>query len=50
MVLNENAFRKTETGRMIYFNPVDVDIQTDEQGKRIGAMFRADGSRLNQAA
>ena len=43
MVLNEIAFRKTETGRVIYFNPADVDIQTDEQGKRIGALLRADG-------
>jgi leucyl-tRNA synthetase len=43
MVLNEIMFRKTETGRMIYFNPEDVDIQTDEQGRRIGAVLRADG-------
>ena len=33
MVLNEIMFRKTETGRIIYFNPADVDIQTDEQGQ-----------------
>jgi leucyl-tRNA synthetase len=43
MVLNEIMFRKTEAGRFIYFNPVDVDIQTDEQGRRIGALLRADG-------
>ena len=43
MVLNEIMFRKTETGRMIYFNPVDVDIQTDEQGRRVGAALRSDG-------
>jgi leucyl-tRNA synthetase len=43
MVLNEIMFRKTETGRMIYFNPEDVDTQTDEQGRRIGAVLRADG-------
>ncbi|MEO6823662.1 MAG: leucine--tRNA ligase [Nitrosospira sp.] len=43
MVLNEIAFRKTETGRIIYFNPADLDIQTDEQGRRIGALLRADG-------
>lgn len=43
MVLNEIAFRKTEAGRVIYFNPADVDIQTDEQGRRIGALLRADG-------
>ena len=43
MVLNEIAFRKTEAGRVVYFNPADVDIQTDEQGRRIGALLRADG-------
>ncbi len=43
MVLNEIMFRKTESGRIVYFNPVDVDIQTDEQGRRIGAVLRADG-------
>ncbi|MBA4141592.1 MAG: leucine--tRNA ligase [Nitrosospira sp.] len=43
MVLNEIMFRKTETGRIIYFNPADVDLQTDEQGRRCGALLRADG-------
>jgi len=43
MVLNEIMFRKTESGRIVYFNPVDVDVQTDEQGRRIGAVLRADG-------
>jgi leucyl-tRNA synthetase len=42
MVLNEIFFRKTETGRITYFNPVDVDIQTDDQGKRSGGILRAD--------
>jgi leucyl-tRNA synthetase len=43
MVLNEIMFRKTESGRIVYFNPADVDIQTDEQGRKIGAVLRADG-------
>ncbi|SEN00944.1 leucyl-tRNA synthetase [Nitrosospira multiformis] len=43
MVLNEIMFRKTESGRIVYFNPADVDIQSDEQGRRIGAVLRADG-------
>ena len=42
MVLNEIFFRKTETGRITYFNPVDVQIYTDEQGKHIGGTLRAD--------
>ncbi|SOD40710.1 leucine--tRNA ligase [Nitrosovibrio sp. Nv4] len=43
MVLNEIMFRKTETGRIVYFNPADVDMQTDEQGRPVGALLRADG-------
>jgi len=43
MVLNEIMFRKTESGRIVYFNPADVDIQTDEQGRKTGAVLRADG-------
>ncbi|HNP51397.1 MAG TPA: leucine--tRNA ligase, partial [Nitrosomonas nitrosa] len=32
MVLNEIFFRKTDTGRLVYFNPTEVDIHFDEQG------------------
>ncbi len=42
MVLNEIFSRKAENGRITYFNPTDVDIQLDEQGKRIGAILQAD--------
>ncbi|PTR04542.1 leucyl-tRNA synthetase [Nitrosomonas nitrosa] len=42
MVLNEIFFRKTDTGRLVYFNPTEVDIHFDEQGKRFGAVLRAD--------
>ena len=30
MVLNEAFFRKTESGRIEYFNPADVEITLDE--------------------
>ena len=43
MVLNEIYFRKPESGRIAYFNPIDVDIQTDEKGNRTGALLRSDG-------
>lgn len=43
MVLNEIFFRKTGSGRIQYFNPVEVDVQHDSEGKRIGAVLRADG-------
>ena len=42
MVLNEIFFRKEEAGRIAYFNPADVDIQTDDQGKRSNAILRED--------
>jgi leucyl-tRNA synthetase len=43
MVLNEIFFRKTANGRISYFNPADVEIETDDNGKRLGATLRADG-------
>lgn len=43
MVLNEIFFRKTGSGRIQYFNPVEIDVQHDEEGKRSGAVLRADG-------
>jgi len=42
MVLNEIFFRKEDAGRIIYFNPADVEIQTDDQGKRSNAVLRED--------
>jgi len=43
MVLNEIFFRKPASGRIVYYNPADVDVQVDEKGARIGAVLRADG-------
>ena len=43
MVLNDIFFRKTDAGRITYFNPADVDTRVDEKGQRIGAVLRADG-------
>jgi leucyl-tRNA synthetase len=43
MVLNEIFFRKPAAGRIVYFNPLDVEIKTDENSKRIGAVLKADG-------
>ncbi len=42
MVLNEIFYRKAESGRITYYNPAEVDIQYDEQGKRCGAFLQAD--------
>ncbi len=42
MVLNEIFYRKAESGRITYYNPAEVDIQYDEQGKHCGAILQAD--------
>ncbi|MCH9639551.1 MAG: leucine--tRNA ligase, partial [Betaproteobacteria bacterium] len=42
MVLNEIFYRKAENGRITYYNPAEVDIQFDQQGKRCGAILIAD--------
>ncbi|TXI39816.1 MAG: leucine--tRNA ligase [Nitrosomonas sp.] len=42
MVLNEIFYRKSGNGRMTYFNPTEVSLQYDEQGKRCGAILLAD--------
>ncbi len=42
MVLNEIFYRKPDSGRIIYFNPSEVNIQYDEQGKRCGAILQSD--------
>ena len=47
MVLNEIFFRKPRDvsmgGRISYYNPADVDWQTDDKGNRVGAVLRSDG-------
>jgi leucyl-tRNA synthetase len=43
MVLNDIYLRKEADGRVEYFNPADVDVQTDAKGNRIGATLRRDG-------
>ncbi|HSQ70575.1 MAG TPA: leucine--tRNA ligase [Steroidobacteraceae bacterium] len=43
MVLNEIFFRKPESGRIVYYNPADVDVELDAKGARLGAVLREDG-------
>tara|TARA_Y100001934_G_C12361563_1_gene781068 strand:- start:1584 stop:3215 length:1632 start_codon:yes stop_codon:yes gene_type:complete len=42
MVLNEIFFRKNKSGKITYFNPIDVDIQTNSQGKYSKLSLRKD--------
>jgi leucyl-tRNA synthetase len=46
MVLNEVFFRKSESGRVEYFNPVDVDAKIDPTTQRAVAVLRADGREV----
>jgi len=43
MVLNDIFFRKTEAGRISFYNPSEVEIKVDERGQRIGALLKSDG-------
>ena len=44
MVLNEIFYRRTEGGRIVYFNPADVEIRLDDKGARLGATLKDDGA------
>jgi len=44
MVLNEIFFRKpADAGRIVYFNPTEVELKYDDKGNRIGAILKSDG-------
>jgi leucyl-tRNA synthetase len=43
MVLNEIFYRRPEGGRITYYNPADVEVQTDAKGQRVSAVLKEDG-------
>jgi len=43
MVLNEIFFRKSDGGRITYFNPAEVEVRVDADGKRSAMRLKADG-------
>jgi leucyl-tRNA synthetase len=43
MVRNTIYFRKPASGRIVYYNPTDVDVVTDDKGAPVGARLKADG-------
>ncbi|MEQ1579641.1 MAG: leucine--tRNA ligase [Steroidobacteraceae bacterium] len=43
MVLNDIYFRKPATGRIVYFNPTEVEVRTDMAGQQ-SAFLKADGA------
>jgi leucyl-tRNA synthetase len=46
MVLNEVFFRKSDSGRVQYFNPTDVSVTPDKSGKGSFAVLKADGRQV----
>ena len=42
MVRNHIYFRRPESGRLVYYNPADVEVVTDAKGQPTGARLRAD--------
>jgi leucyl-tRNA synthetase len=49
MVLNEIFFRKPASGRVIYYNPADVEIRLDDKGARTGAVLKSDGQPVESS-
>ncbi len=43
MVLNETYYREDASGKKHWYNPAEVDVQTDERGRPLGATLKADG-------
>ena len=46
MVLNEVFFRKSASGRLVYFNPADVTVTSDKITQKRVAVLRADGKEV----
>ncbi|MDA0847802.1 MAG: leucine--tRNA ligase [Proteobacteria bacterium] len=47
MVLNETYYREADNGRKTWFNPADVELQTDERGRPQAAVLRSDGQPVS---
>jgi leucyl-tRNA synthetase len=43
MVVAPTFYREGENGKKDWINPADVDVSTDERGRPVGAILRADG-------
>ena len=44
-----DAGRASGSGRITYYNPMDVEIQTDDKGNRTGAVLRSDGQPVESS-
>ena len=45
-MLNDIYFRKPENGRVIYYNPAEIEIQYDNQGQKTGIILKSDGKEV----
>jgi leucyl-tRNA synthetase len=43
MVLNDIYFRKPASGRIVYYNPAEIEVKYDDKGGRIGQVLISDG-------
>ena len=46
MVLQATYYRESDGGKKQWFNPADVDVQTDEKGRPVSATAKADGQAV----
>ncbi|MCE3264812.1 MAG: leuS, partial [Pseudoduganella sp.] len=47
MVLNETYYREDAAGKKTWFNPADVELTTDERGRPVSALLRADNAPVH---
>ena len=47
MVLNETYYREDASSKKTWFNPADVDLTTDDRGRPVSALLRADGQPVH---
>ena len=47
MVLNDIFSRKGETGGIEYYNPEEIDLEQDAQGRILGGKLKADGKTVD---
>lgn len=47
MVLNETYYREEENGKKTWFNPADVELTTDDKGRPVSALLKADGQPVS---
>ena len=47
MVLNETYYREKDNGQKAWFNPADVQVETDDKGRPVSAKLISDGEMVH---